>query len=109
MAHALRKIGKKWLTYAVAMNAGNNGEATKVRFSPRDFWVGNDYWSFVREYTPNDKDRGLRAMSRFEYQKRTTCLWYRIAQFHAVQAVASVATAQQNFNLLREQDFDHST
>lgn len=76
---ALRR-GKLRVVYNVCQHAGNHGEATKVRFSPRDYWVGDDYWRFVEEYKPFRKERAFSLMSRLEYEKKTDLLRYQIAR-----------------------------
>jgi len=52
--------------YHVAYNADANGNATRVLLSPRDKWVGNDYWTYDGEITMSTLDRAVRVMARYE-------------------------------------------
>ena len=76
MSNRLIREGKTWHEYKVCISAGGHGEATKVRFGPRDGWVGDDYWYHVRSYTPSRKERAYLLMSKLENRKRTKSLLY---------------------------------
>lgn len=76
MANTLIRKGKVWHEYKVCYHAGSNGEATKVRFGPRDLWVGDDYWYHVKSYEPSRKQRAFLLMSKLENRKRTNTKMY---------------------------------
>jgi len=76
MSNRIIREGKTWHEYSICLHAGNHGEATKVRFGPRDRWVGDDYWWHVQSYTPSRKQRAYLLMSKLENRKRTKSLLY---------------------------------
>ena len=78
MANRLIREGKTWHEYKICLNAGNHGEATKVRFGSRDRWVGDDYWYHVESYTPSRKQRAFLLMSRLENRKQTNLKRYAV-------------------------------
>lgn len=78
MSNRLIREGKTWHEYKVCLNAGNHGEATKVRFGSRDRWVGDDYWYHVKSYKPSRKQRAFLLMSRLENRKQTNLKRYAV-------------------------------
>ena len=80
MGNRLIQEGKTWHEYKICLNAGNHGEATKVRFGSRDRWVGDDYWYHVKSYTPSRKERAFLLMSKLENQKRTDSRLYEVVR-----------------------------
>jgi len=78
MSNRLIRKGKTWHEYKVCLNAGNHGEATKVRFGSRDRWVGDDYWYHVKSYKPSRKQRAFLLMSRLENRKQTNLKRYAV-------------------------------
>lgn len=78
MSNCLVRKGKTWHEYAICLNAGSHGEATKVRFGPRDRWVGDDYWYYVKSYEPSRKQRAFLLMSKMENRGQTSWPRYEL-------------------------------
>jgi len=80
VSNRLVRQGKTWHEYKICLNAGNHGEATKVRFGPRDRWVGDDYWYHVKSYEPSRKQRAFLLMSKMENRGQTSLPRYELAR-----------------------------
>ncbi len=78
MSNRLIREGKTWHEYSICIAAGNRGEATKVRFGPRDRWVGDDYWYHVKSYEPSRQQRAYLLMSRLENRDQTNVKRYKV-------------------------------
>jgi hypothetical protein len=102
MGNKLIRKGRKFIEYYVCQHAGNHGEATKVRFGPRDRWVGDDYWRFVREYEPARKERAFLLMSRLENAGRQHSLIYWVARAVVLHEMGFTESAGQHISLWRE-------
>lgn len=93
MSNRLIRKGRKFLEYAISQHAGNYGEATKVRFGPRDRWVGDHYWHFIREYEPARKERAFLLMSRLEHRGMQDTLRYQVVKAIVTQEIGHPAAA----------------
>jgi hypothetical protein len=78
VSNRLVRQGKTWHEYKICLHAGNHGEATKVRFGPRDRWVGDDYWYHVKSYEPSRKQRAFLLMSKMENRGQTSLPRYEL-------------------------------
>ena len=102
MSNRTIRRGGMWHEYSVCLHAGNHGEATKVRFSHRDFWVGDHYWYHIRSYKPSRKQRAFLLMSKFENRKRTDSLFYQIARVIVLTEMGFGRVAQLNLKKWKE-------
>lgn len=109
MGNRLIRNGRKFIEYNICQHAGNFGEATKVRFGPRDRWVGDDYWRFVREYEPSRKERAFLMMSRLENRGRTDSLPYQVARCVVLTSMGYGDIAQLHFKQWRERHESNDT